>query len=104
MTAAVKTSNANDVEHRREIASTVNALLLGRINAIGTFTAANGTTSTTIADANAHPGSVPRWTPTNAAAAAIQSSMYVSARGAGSFTVTHTNPGASATFIYSLLG
>lgn len=104
MTAAVKTSNANDKEHRRELATAINALIIGRINSIGSFTSANGTTSTVVTDTNAHPGSIPRWTPTNAAAAAIQNSMYVSARGNGTFTLTHNNPGASATFIYSLLG
>lgn len=104
MTVAVKTSNSNEVEHRRELATAINLLILGRINSVGEFTAANATTSTVVTDTNAHSGSVVHWTPTNAAAAGIQASMYVSARGPGTFTITHNNPGASATFIYSLHG
>lgn len=102
MTAAVKTSGAKEAEHRRELATAINQLIVGRINSIGEITIANGTTSTVVTDPNAYARSVPLLIPTNAAAAAI--SPYVSARSLNSFTLTHANPGASATFIYALLG
>lgn len=102
MTAAVKTSGTKEAEHRRELATAINQLIIGRINSVGTLTIANATTSTVVTDPNAHVGSVPLLTPTNAAAAAI--SPYVTARSLNSFTLTHANPGAPATFLYALLG
>lgn len=86
----------------REIATTLNLVLQGRINCTGSITVANGTTSTVVPDVCAYESSVPLLIATNSAAAAI--SPYVSARAAGSFTLTHADPGASATFLYVLLG
>lgn len=102
MTASVKTSNANESEHRRELAVAVNNLNLGHSDNIGLITIANGTTSTVVTDTRAHIASVPLLTPTNAIAAAL--AVYVSARTKNSFTLTHPNPGASATFIYAIVG
>lgn len=102
MTASVRTSASSESEHRLEIARALNAALQGRLGVVRAMTIANATTSTIVADALAHPGSVPFLVPTNAAAAAI--SPYVTARAAGSFTLAHANPGASATFLYILLG
>lgn len=107
MTAPVSTENARDSEHRREIANALNQVLRGQINTVSELTIANGTTSTAVADVNAHMGSMPILMPTNATGAALIGSatgVYVSSRGVGTFTLTHPNPGASATFLYALLG
>lgn len=101
MTASVRTDGA-DREHRGELARALNLALSGGVGVVRALTIANATTSTVVNDALAHAGSIPLLTPTNAAGAGI--SPYVTARTKGSFTLTHANPGASATFIYILLG
>lgn len=90
------------VEMVRELATTLNLVLQGRINAVGSFTVGAADTSTVVSDVLAHSGSVPLLMPANATAAAM--TPYVSARSLGSFTLTHAAPGASADFLYVLLG
>lgn len=101
MTAPVRQYGETQ-ELLREIATALNLALQGRINSTGSFTASNGTTSTQVDDVNAYEMSTPLLIPTNAAAAGI--TPYVSARAKGSFTLTHTDPGSDATFLYVLLG
>lgn len=101
MTQAVKSTNSNAAEHRRELATAINAILQGRINTANTFTMVNGTTSTTVTDTNAHQGSHISIAPLSAG---VPAGWYVSARNAGSFVVTHTNPGADKSLSYVLLG
>lgn len=86
----------------REIATALNLVLQGRINATGAFTVGAAATSTVVSDPNAYAASVPLLMPANATAAAM--TPYVSARAEGSFTLTHAAPGASADFLYALLG
>lgn len=100
MTSAVKTANSNEAEHRRELATAINLLAQGRINTVGMFTIAAGTTSTTVPDAAAHAGSVPLIIPTQATTL----TPYVSARALGSFTLTHAAPASDTTYLYVLLG
>lgn len=107
MTAAAKTNHANEREHRRELAEKINALLVGRINTVGSLTLLAGTTSTVITDANAHPNCMPILTATNAPAAQLVGGaigVRVSARNTGSFTLTHGSPASDCTFLYALLG
>lgn len=107
MTAPVSTENARDSEHRREIANALNQVLRGQINTVGELTVLAGTTSTVIADVNAHMGSMPILTATNAPAASLVGGavgIRVSARAVGSFTLTHGSPASDCTFLYALLG
>lgn len=104
MTEPARTANANDEEHRRELATKLNLALQGRLNVTGTVTLLNGTTSTVITNPNIWQNTVVALTPLSAAAATAHGSIYVSARGAGTLTLTHANPGADAAFAYTILG
>lgn len=89
----------------REIAERINALILGRINTVGTVTLVANATTTTVTDENAHRQVAPILIPTTANAAAALATTYVSARGSGTFTLTHANAATTdRTFIYVLLG
>lgn len=89
----------------REISDRVNALILGRVNTVGTVTLAANVTTATVTDENAHRQVAPILIPTTANAAAALATTYVSARAAGSFTITHANAATTdRTFIYVLLG
>lgn len=101
MTRGVSSTNSNEAEHRRELATTLNEVLRGRINTAGTFTMADGTTSTTVTDPNVHSGSHISITPKSAG---VPAGWYVSSQTLGSFVVTHTDPGADKTLSYALLG
>lgn len=89
----------------REISERVNALILGRVNTVGTVTLTANTTTTTVTDENAHRQSAPILIPTTANAAAALATTYIPTRAPGSFTITHANAGTTdRTFIYVLLG
>lgn len=100
MTAPVSEFGPSEAEHRRQLAAAINQINQGRINSTGSFTIAAGTTSTVVQNALAHAGSVPFLMPTQATTLA----PYVTARGLGSFTLTHAAAGAATTFLYVLLG
>lgn len=104
MTEPVKLENANEREHRREIATKLNLALQGRLNITGTVTLVNGTTSTVITNPNIWSGTVIALTPLSSAAATAHGSVYISARSAGTLTLTHANPGADSLFAYTILG
>ncbi len=67
----------------------VNGLLDGRHNATGTATLATSTTTTSVIDARVGVSSVITLMPTTSRAATALASVYVSARMAGSFILTH---------------
>lgn len=83
----------DEVEHRRKLAEGVNGLIDGRSNNSGTFTLTENDTTTTVTDGRVGTDSIILWMPTtaNAAAEIAVGGMYVSARGDGTFTVTHAN-------------
>lgn len=68
---------------------TVNGLLDGRHNAIGTATLAVSTTTTSVVDKRVGIASVITLMPTTARAATAITAVYVSARLQGSFIMTH---------------
>lgn len=100
MTSAVKSTNSNEAEHRREFATAINQMLLGRLNCTGSFTILTGTTTTVVSDQNAHANSVPLLTP----ASDTTLHPYVTARTFGSFTLTHAAAVADTNFLYALIG
>lgn len=68
------------------------------------LTVTSGTTSTVVSDQIITATTVPLFAAENAAAAGIAASIYVSARGKGSLTLTHNAPGSSAAFSLTLIG
>ena len=95
---------ANDA---REVATIVNNILDGMINATGTVTLTASAASTAVTEDRAGATSVILFMPTTANAAAEQAAggMYVSSRGKQTFTITHANNTQSdRTFDYIVIG
>ncbi len=95
---------ANDA---REVATIVNNILDGKINATGTVTLTASAASTAVTEDRAGATSVILFMPTTANAAAEQAvgGMYVSSRGKQTFTITHANNTQSdRTFDYIVIG
>ena len=92
----------------RKAATIINNLLLGHLNAVGTFTLTAATTTTTVVDLRVTPDSAICWMPTtaNAAAEIAAGGMYVATKTAGaSFTVTHANNAQTdRIFAYAIVG
>lgn len=83
------------------IAETVNKILSGRANNVGSLTLTANTTTTTVSDNQFESGMVPLLIPTSANAATATANVYVSARANGSFTLTHANNAQTdRTFLY----
>lgn len=108
MTDIIPTQHFNSQEHRRQIATTVNRVLDGKINSISTVTLTASVASTTISDFRVSINSVILFMPTtaNAAAEIGNGTMFVSTRTAGtSFVITHANNAQNdRTFAYAILG
>ena len=85
----------------RELAQAVRELATGGTNAASSFALAVGATATVVKDDLATPGCWVIPAPTSAAAAS--SGWWVSAKGNGSFTVTHASAPVGATFDYVVL-
>lgn len=107
MTQVVPVEHADGKEHRRRIATTVNQILGGKINATGTVTlTANAATSTLT---NSHIGydSLIVLSPTtaNASAEIGNGTIYIGTYTTGSCTITHANNAQTdRTFKYAVLG
>ena len=95
----------NEIEHRRRLAAAINGTIDGRGNNGASVTLASGATSTAVTDTKVGSDSVIYLMPTNAAAATefAAGTLYVSARGNGTFTITSSNAAASRTFDYAIL-
>src|SRR3990167_4497453 len=92
----------------RKAATIIDNLLLGHLNAVGTFTLAANVATTTVSDLRVTPDSCIAFMPTtaNAAAEIGNGTMYVGTKTAGaSFVVTHANNAqADRTFAYAIIG
>jgi hypothetical protein len=92
----------------QSIVQSIRDLYAGRNNCSGQFTLAVApATSTVVRAPNAGPDSCPQFAPLTAHAAAEVGggTMYISSRGAGTFTVTHSSSAFSdRTFAYTSLG
>jgi len=87
------------------IARAVNNILQGKILSTGEITLTANSGTTTLTDSRIGPNSHISFTPTTANGAAALSGLYVSARAAGSATLTHANNAQSdKSFTYSVLG
>jgi len=95
------------VEHARLIAETANSLRDGKVNSIESFTLTASVASSTLTDARIGPDSFIGFMPrtANAAAEIGNGTMFVSARGQGTATITHANNAQTdRTFTYVVLG
>lgn len=104
MTAYVPSIEETDL---KKVILAIQQIAAGRSNAVGSVTLTANAASTTVTDNNFAPGSVPKFTPTtaNAAAEIGNGTMYVSARANKSFTITHANNvQADRTFLYAIQG
>jgi hypothetical protein len=75
----------------REIAERVNRLLQGKLNAVTTLTLTANATSTTLTDPRIGGATFIDFMPLTANAAAARASIWISARGIGTATITHAN-------------
>ena len=91
----------------RDVASAVNLLIDGKNNAKGEVTLTASAATTAVSDFRVGEDSVIHLTPTtaNAAAEIGGGTMYISSRGANTFTITHANNAQTdRTFIYTVTG
>lgn len=98
---------ADDVAHRRSIAQWMREAHQGHLGNVGSFTLGTGTATTSMTDFRVGPNSFIGFTPltANAAAEVGNGTIYISARGNESFTITHANTAtADRTFVYCILG
>lgn len=72
-------------------AESINGLIDGKADVVGTFTLADGATTTDVEDNKFESAMVPVWVPLTATAAAAMDALYLSDRTQGGFTVTHDN-------------
>jgi ABC-type phosphate/phosphonate transport system substrate-binding protein len=93
-------------DDQRNVAEVVRGIMEGRTNNTGAITlAAAGATSTTITDTRIGYNSVILLSPITANAAALLTSVYVSAKAQGSATLTHSaNVLTNRTFQYIIVG
>lgn len=90
MTATIVETNEKDLTR---FAFSIQQLAAGRSNAVGSVTLTANDTETVVTGVNIGADSYPFFVPltANAAAEIGAGTMYVSARAAGSFTITHAN-------------
>ena len=95
-------------EHKRDMATVLQQVLKGKINAVySTFTLTANVATTTLTDARLAAGSFVMWMPTtvNAATEFGAGTMYPSTRGTGAWIFTHANnANADRTFVVLIVG
>jgi hypothetical protein len=90
---------------RQRHEESINALIDGKLDVVGTLTLEDGATSTVVLDNKFESNMVPVLIPTTANAAGAVATTYLSARAKGSFTLTHSNTAATdKTFLYVRFG
>lgn len=103
----VPVAHGDETEHRRLLAQSINEILFGRLNNVGTVTLTANQATTAITDLKVGAASKVFLTPTSASAATEVGSggLYISAVGDGTFTITHANNAtADRTFAYAIFG
>jgi hypothetical protein len=101
----IATRGVPDAQQLQRIAETVNALIAGKLDAVGSVTLTASSTTTVVTDNKFESNMVPVFVPTTANAAGALGGLYVSARTQGGFTLTHANTGTTdRTFLYVRLG
>jgi len=90
----------------RDVSDVVNNILAGKQNNCGTVTLTNSATTTVVTDYIVGPESAILFMPTTAAAATelAAGGMYVSARAANTFTITHASATTTRSYTYVVIG
>ena len=90
----------------RDVSDVVNNILAGKQNNCGPVTLTNSATTTVVTDYRVGPESAILFMPTTADAASelAAGGMWVSARAANSFTITHANASTTRSFTYVVVG
>jgi len=86
-------------------AESINGIIDGRIDVADTVTLTANVATTVVTDNKFESQMVPSFTPTTANAATGLTSLYVSARTQGAFTLTHANNAQTdRTYLYTRFG
>mgnify|MGYP005819375581 FL=1 len=90
----------------RDVSSVVNNILAGKQNNCATVTLTNSATTTAVTDYRVGPESAILFMPTTADAASelAAGGMWVSARAANSFTITHASATTTRSYTYVVIG
>lgn len=89
----------------RNIFALINELIRGRSNAVGTVTLTANVTTTTVTKSTINSSAQVFLSPKTVNAAAAVATTYISAIGAGTFTITHANAATTdRTFGYLVNG
>ena len=101
----VPLSMPDTAQHIRLISSVINNTVDGKLNATGDVTLTASSTSTTLTDARIGANSIILFMPTTANGNSAKANLYVSARGDGTATLTHSSDSATdQTFGYIVIG
>jgi hypothetical protein len=101
----VPLSNPVAEDHRRQIAIVVNNSLDGKLNSTGSITLTASSATSTLNDRRLGADSVITFMPTTSNASAGLSSLYVSAQGKQTATLTHANNAQTdRTYKYIIIG
>jgi len=98
----VPTFTDNQDEYNRVSANAVNGLLDGKINATGSITLTNSSTTTTLSDARIGGNSVIFLMPTSSDAA--NESWYITGIDKQTATINHSSDTTTRTFKYAVFG
>ena len=102
---AVPLSNPIAEEHRRQIAIVLNNSLDGKLNSTGSITLTASSATSTLNDRRLGATSVLSFMPTTSNASAGMTSLYVSAQGKQTATLTHANNAQTdRTYKYIIIG
>ena len=98
-------TTGEEIATRRRNAQAIGEVIDGHGNNGGSFVIASTATSTAVTDLKVGPDSIICLMPTNAAGATEfgAGTLYVSARGQGTFTVTSLGTAAARNFSYAIL-
>lgn len=105
VTIAQARSQAEIARMQQDSGRVINSLLLGKTNNVSTVTLTANSATTSITDPRITYASYIGLMPTTANGAAAMTNVYVSARGDGAATLTHTNNAqVDRTFIMLIVG
>lgn len=101
----IATRGLPDKQQLQRVAESVNGLIDGKLDVVGSVTLTPNSATTVVADNKFESIMVPVFVPTTANGAAALTGMYVSSRGEGTFTLTHGNTAQTdKSFLYLRFG
>ena len=89
---------------QRSVAEVVRGIMDGKTNNTGLITLTQSQTTTTLTDRRIGPTTVILFSPLNDKGAAELGTLYVSARGQGTATLTHGSHNFDIKYAYALIG